>query len=503
MATLFEVLQFTDNLGNPISSGHVYWYAAGTTTPKQTWQDPAETILNTLAYVTLDGYGRAPGGAFFIRGSYKLVVKDSTDTTTYLIIDNISEYNQFDFTGLTASMADLNSTTTTAKWIGGVPPLVYNVLLADRGFTLLVNALTAAATINLPSAVTVGNTFKFWIKKTDLSSNKVSIIPFGAQTINGGLVFDLFDCNDFVECRSDGSNWHVGSALIRGTIVNLTDDYTVLISDIGKMYNCDATLASITIQLPACPLVGKGFSLSVKKTDISANTVILLPNGSETIDGAGTQVLSFQWEMVSLKTDGLNWFVVNEVQSSANAWVTGDIKSSYNKTQVGWVWMDDGTIGNALSNATNRHNADTQNLWVWLYNTIAEADLPMYTSGGVPVARSGVALNDYNNNYQLQLPPAQGRSLIQAGKALTTTYVIGKRYGEDLHTQTEDEMATHHHVGTTLLVKFGSGTYKDCITYAENDSQTTTNFITIAPDGKSTPFNVVHPVLTTYFLMKL
>jgi hypothetical protein len=502
MATLFEVLQFTDNLGNPLSNGHVFWYAAGTTTAKQTWQDTAETILNTLAYVTLDAYGRPPGGAFFIRGSYKLVVKDSTETTTYLTVDNINEYNSFDLTGLTASMADLNSTTTTAKLLGSTIPLVYTVLLADRGFTLMINALTANATINLPSAVTVGNTFKFWIKKTDKSSNKVSIIPFGTQTINGAAVAELFDYNDFVECRSDGSNWHLGGALIRGTIVNLVDDYDVLLSDTGKTYNCDATAASITIQLPSCSTVGKGFSLSAKKIDASLNTVILLASGSQTIDGVSSYVLSSQWAFVNIKTDGINWFIVNEVEP-ASAWTTGDRKSSYNRFQAGWVYLDDGTIGNASSNATSREDADTQNLWVFLYATIAEADLPMFTSGGSPVARSGVALNDYNNNYQLQLPYTQGRSEISVGKADKNTYVVGKKFGEDAHALSKNENATHHHPGSYVKEKTGAGgTF--CLDMVEGtEGAGSSSQLVIIDDGQSLGHNTVHPVTPVYMLIKL
>jgi hypothetical protein len=79
------------------------------------------------------------------------------------------------------------------------------------------------------------------------------------------------------------------------------------------------------------------------------------------------------------------------------------------------------TIGSAVSGATERANADTQNLFVFLYNT----DANLTVSGG----RTGNALNDYNSNKTITLPDWRGYALgaladmgNSATSTLTSTY---------------------------------------------------------------------------------
>lgn len=72
---------------------------------------------------------------------------------------------------------------------------------------------------------------------------------------------------------------------------------------------CDATSASITVNLPSAGgIAGKRYA--VKKTDASANTVTLDGAGAETIDGAATKVLSSQYASVEIVSNGSNWMIV-------------------------------------------------------------------------------------------------------------------------------------------------------------------------------------------------
>lgn len=71
--------QFFSANGNPLSAGKVYFYVPGTTTPKDTYQDPAGTILNTNP-VQLDAGGFA---VIYGSGSYRQVVKDGNGNTIY------------------------------------------------------------------------------------------------------------------------------------------------------------------------------------------------------------------------------------------------------------------------------------------------------------------------------------------------------------------------------------------------------------------------------------
>ena len=71
----------------------------------------------------------------------------------------------------------------------------------------------------------------------------------------------------------------------------------------------DATAAAVTISLPAAE-TARGAVIVTKKTDASANTVTLDPNGSETIDGASTRVITAQYDALTVACDGNQWWVV-------------------------------------------------------------------------------------------------------------------------------------------------------------------------------------------------
>jgi len=83
---------------------------------------------------------------------------------------------------------------------------------------------------------------------------------------------------------------------------------------------------------------------------------------------------------------------------------TGDIKfRPTSEVITGWVKINGQTIGSAGSGATGRANADTQNLFVYLWANCTNAHCPV--SGG----RGGTALADFNANKQLTLPDWRGR----------------------------------------------------------------------------------------------
>ena len=88
MATISPVpfLQFVDANGAPLAGGKLYTYAAGTTTPLATYTTYAGTVSNANP-VILDSAGRA--SVWLGGGSYKFVLKDSTDVLVYTT-DNIS-----------------------------------------------------------------------------------------------------------------------------------------------------------------------------------------------------------------------------------------------------------------------------------------------------------------------------------------------------------------------------------------------------------------------------
>jgi hypothetical protein len=81
---------------------------------------------------------------------------------------------------------------------------------------------------------------------------------------------------------------------------------------------------------------------------------------------------------------------------------TGDEKTRYGTGPLSGFVRENGlTIGSSVSGATERANADTQALFIYLYG----ADPNLVVSGG----RTGNALNDFNANKTIALPDMRGR----------------------------------------------------------------------------------------------
>ncbi len=85
MATRFGTLgtQFFDGAGDPLVDGKIYVYESGTTTPKDTYTDPALTIKNTNPII-LTAEGRLPLGVWF-DGVVKMILTESDDTQVQVI----------------------------------------------------------------------------------------------------------------------------------------------------------------------------------------------------------------------------------------------------------------------------------------------------------------------------------------------------------------------------------------------------------------------------------
>lgn len=106
------------------------------------------------------------------------------------------------------------------------------------------------------------------------------------------------------------------------------------------------------------------------------------------------------------------WTLASSVVTN-QAFSTGDTKMTYKVVaDTGWVMMDNGTIGDGSSGASNRANADTSALFTLLWNN---------TSLTVSTGRGASASADFAAHKTIQLPQISGSFPKIGSSGLATT----------------------------------------------------------------------------------
>lgn len=122
---------------------------------------------------------------------------------------------------------------------------------------------------------------------------------------------------------------------------------------------------------------------------------------------------------------------------------------------TGWVFLDGETIGDASSGATERANADCEDLFTLLWNSMADTEAPV--SGG----RGASAAADWAAHKTITLPDARGRviaapddlggsaaSRLTSGGSGVDGATLGASGGSETHTLLAAEVAAHSHTGS-------------------------------------------------------
>lgn len=191
----------------------------------------------------------------------------------------------------------------------------------------------------------------------------------------------------------------------------------------------------------------------------------------------------------------------SEIEAEAETPRTGDIKISSNafsntRPSAGWIPLDDKTIGNASSGATNRANADTWLLYQQLFDNTVAADCPLFNSAGTPIAKAGTALSNWNANNRLQLPSTVGRVLANRG---TGGNALAHAFGASTRTLSTANLPPHTHTVTFeagSAVGVGNDFARGNTVGLGSLTRTTDN-----GTGSSASFSIEQP--TTYYNMTI
>ena len=145
--------QFLDSLGRPLVGGAVYTFAQGTTTPKSTYKDRAQTQSNTNP-ITLDSAGTA---AMWGVGAYTMVVQNSIGATVW---SGDSAADNYDPTAvaMTGGTIDGVAIGQTAPAAGKFTTLTITGGIDGTPLGLATPAQAAFTSVTTTGAVNIGGT---------------------------------------------------------------------------------------------------------------------------------------------------------------------------------------------------------------------------------------------------------------------------------------------------------------------------------------------------------
>jgi len=193
----------------------------------------------------------------------------------------------------------------------------YTALTTDSVLTVDDTAIGGNVTIFLPTPASVGSGWELIVKKTG-STYLVTLDTNFFGTIDGEATYILEKENDSIRVVSDGTNWKIVGIYFQlpspTTTLN-TASYNVLASDSVIFVNNFGT-SNVTITLPSALLVRDGLQLDIKKLGASAvdglqDNVIVYANGTETIDGNPSTIITDQNQSIRLISDGSNWKILS------------------------------------------------------------------------------------------------------------------------------------------------------------------------------------------------
>jgi len=120
------------------------------------------------------------------------------------------------------------------------------------------------------------------------------------------------------------------------------------------------------------------------------------------------------WWTVGSIGPPMRWTNVDIPQT---AFTTGDVKQTFKTiADLGWVMMNDGSIGDGSSGASTRANPDTEALFSLLWANTSDAWCKLYAAGSwTATGRGASAAADWAAHRHILLPKVLGRVLAIAG----------------------------------------------------------------------------------------
>lgn len=175
----------------------------------------------------------------------------------------------------------------------------------------LVSSFGGALTVKLPKASDVVGAMMV-VKKIDSSKN---VITVAEDNGNGpdGVSYYLGSENDYVQVISNGAEWFVISSNRAPGNTRFFDGSGNYDLDLAvDVYLLSSFGGAMTARLPPANAANAiGRTVTIKKTDVSSNTITVSEIGGSGPDGFN-QPLSSQYDAITVVSDGGQWFIINK-----------------------------------------------------------------------------------------------------------------------------------------------------------------------------------------------
>lgn len=192
----------------------------------------------------------------------------------------------------------------------------------------------------------------------------------------------------------------------------------------------------------------------------------------------------------------------------------GHAKVYYGATlPIRHLWVNGCTIGDTSSGATGRANADTIDLYTVLWDAanVSGSQIQLYTSTGVSTTKGTSAAADFAAHKRLSLPDMRGRVGVgldsMGGISINVATnsnadVLGGTGGEENHTLSISELATHEHEVSNGVTHLSYAGGAGMAGFVAPNTSTNTNLIVATVTGGGGTHNNMQPWVACNYIMR-
>jgi hypothetical protein len=257
---------------------------------------------NNISHAVLDSTGNFGIGtavSFNTTAPEKLLVNAGTTTSYNAVVakGSVNNYFQLNINNQNAGTNASSDVVATAD--NGNESVNY----VDLGINS--SAYTAGIMGNADDAYlyTTGNNFVMGTANPGMS---LIFLTGGTSEATNQRMVITGTGNVGINATAPNSTLQVAGSLAM-SVTTKTANATVAAIDFTVL--CNNTTGPITITLPTAVGIG-GRMYIIKKTSPAGNTVTIACNGTQTIDGNATYLLTTQYSSLMIQSDGVNWGII-------------------------------------------------------------------------------------------------------------------------------------------------------------------------------------------------